>query len=116
MKKISLLFLLVCCHLKIFPQTPLILNIDIGNKIWLYGQVVIFNGWPPNIRMVVRENYIIGIDENTFPHDLKKHLPFGLPKGKFKLKLVRKTRLPYYEAELLVFKIVEYGNIEIINH
>jgi hypothetical protein len=112
-KIIFLLLLLISYNIKVFSQTPLILDIDIGNEIWLEGQIVIFNGWPPNIRMIVMENYIIGIEEKDIPKELKEYLPYDPPKGKFKLKFIRKTRLPYYEAELLVFKIIEYKDMRI---
>jgi hypothetical protein len=67
------------------------MDINSGDEIWLDGQIILFNGWPPNIRMIVMENYIIGIAEDDVSSDLKKHLPDISPKGRFKLKLVYKT-------------------------
>jgi hypothetical protein len=110
---IFLLFLLLYHNIETFSQTPLILDINLEDEIWLEGQIVIFNGWPPNLRMIIMNDYIIGIDENNIPRGLENHLTYGLPKGTFKLKLIRKTNIPYYETELLVFRIIEYKNIEV---
>ena len=111
-KIIFLLVLFISYSTKIFSQTPLTLLDNLDNEIWLEGQLVLFNGWPPNVRMIVMDNYIIGIDEKCIPEELEKYLSSGLsPKGKFKLKLLYKMNLPYYEKELLVFKIIEYTEL-----
>ena len=108
------LVLLLSNNIETFSQSPLILDINLEDEIWLEGQIIIFNGWPPNLRMIVKNDYIIGIDENNIPGELENLLKHGLPKGTFKLKLVYKTNLPYYETELLVFRIIEYKDMEII--
>ena len=101
-------------QIETFSQLPLILDINLEDEIWLEGQIVIFNGWSPNLRMIIESKYIIGIDEENIPGELGNHLNYGLPKGTFKLKLIRKTNIPYYETELLVFRIIEYKDVEII--
>ena len=111
---IFLLFLLLHHNTETFSQSPLILDINLEDEIWLQGQIKIFNGWPPNLRMIIMNDYVIGIDEDNIPGELKDYLKYGLPKGRFKLKLIRKTNIPYYETELLVFRIMEYRNIEVI--
>jgi hypothetical protein len=45
--------------------------------------------------MIVMNDFIIGVDEDNIPKELKKHLPYGLPKGSFKLKLTCRTNFPY---------------------
>jgi hypothetical protein len=116
-KYLILLFFLICYNIRIFSQTPLALDMNISDEIWLEGEIVIFNGWPPNIRMIVMENHVIGIDENDFLKNFEKYLSFGLPKGNFKLKLIYKASIPYYETyyetELLVFRM--YPSILTVN-
>jgi hypothetical protein len=98
----------------LFSQTPLAIEISDGDEIWLNGKMVIFNGWPPNIRMIIMEDFIIGIDEDSIPEEVETYLPYGLPNGSFKLKLTRRTNIPYYEIQLLIFTIIDYKDIEII--
>ena len=113
-KNIILLFLLFL-NTVAFSQSPLILDNNFDNEIWLEGEIVIFNGYPPNLRMIVMDNNIIGIDENNVPDELEIYLNNGLSlRGMFKLKFVRKINIQYYETELLLFRIIEYKNIELI--
>ena len=112
MKK--LFVLLIINNINVFSQTPLVLDISINDEIWLDGKITLYNGWAPNIRMIVMENYIVGISENNFPEELKYYLLNGYIKGTFKLVLLLKTNIPYYDIELMVFKIIEYNNIEIL--
>ena len=94
---------------------PLIIDINIDDEIWLNGEMIAFNGWSPNIRMIVFDNKIIGIDENSILEELLKYFGIGIRiKGLYKLKLKRVTNLPYYNDPLLVFEIMDYNNIEII--
>jgi hypothetical protein len=75
---------------------PLIIEIKINNEIWLNREIIIFNGWPPNIRMIVYDNKIIGINENNIPKELFKNIGIGKTiKGSYKLKLIGETNLPY---------------------
>ena len=92
---------------------PLILDISINEEIWMDGEMVVNNGWPPNIKMIVYGNKIIGIDENSIPEELIKDI-WNTIKGSYKLKFIRTTNLPYYDVPLLLFEIIEYKNIEII--
>ena len=93
---------------------PLKVDIKINDEIWLYGQIIFFNGWPPNIRMIVSGDKIIGIDEDSIPGELKAILwKWILFKGTFKLRLKALYDIPYYDDPLFVFKIIEYNNIEI---
>jgi len=110
------LFLLLFSNIGIFSQSPLVLNIDIEEEIYLEGQIVIFNGWQPNLRMIIMDDYIIGIDENFIPEELVTILQYGLPKGFFKLKLVDKIDVQYYQTKLLIFRIIEYDVIEILHY
>jgi hypothetical protein len=94
---------------------PLMIDIKENDEILFNGEMSIYNGWPPNIRMIVNENKLIGIEEDLFPEELWKIFSFGMTmKGDYKLKFLSETRLPYYDDPFLVFEIVEYSNIEII--
>ena len=65
--------------------------------------------------MIVFDNKIIGINENNIPKDLFKNIGIGkIIKGSYKLKLIGETYIPYYDNPLLIFDIIEYNNIEII--
>jgi hypothetical protein len=116
MKKTVLLiicfFINICISFS--DPTPLKADIKINDEIWLYGQIIFFNGWPPNIRMIVNGDKIIGIDEDSIPGELKEILwKWVLFKGAFKLKLINLYDIPYYDEPLLVFEIIQYTNIEI---
>jgi hypothetical protein len=98
-------------------EIPLIINIDINDEIWLYGQLVCFNGWYPNIRIIIAKNKIIGIVENDFSIELILNLLSDTITGKglFKLKFVDTTNIPYYENELMIFEIIQHENMKIEN-
>jgi hypothetical protein len=101
--------------LKTYSQEkPLVLQMNIGDEIWLDGNIIIFNGWPPNIRMIISDNYIIGIDEDDIPKIITENILNFFIKGTFKLKFIRLTGIPYYENKLMIFKIMEYKNIDLI--
>jgi hypothetical protein len=87
---------------------------NIGDEIWLAGNIMIFNGWPPNIRMITTDNYIIGIDEDNIPKIITENILNFFIRGTLKLKLTYLTDIPYYENELMVFKIIEYKNMDLI--
>jgi hypothetical protein len=93
-------------------EIPLMLDISHNDVVWLEGRLVIFNGWPPNIRMIVYNNLIIGIDEDTIPEEIYKNISFIIM-GSFKLRFIGTTNLPYYEIPLLIFEIIEYRDLEI---
>jgi hypothetical protein len=108
----------ICFFINVFilysDPIPLKTDIKINDEIWLDGEVIFFNGWPPFIRMIVNDNKIIGIDENSIPGELMEFLKkWILFKGSFKLKLKDVYDLPYYDDPLLVFEIIKYNNIEI---
>jgi hypothetical protein len=80
---------------------------NIGDEIWLDGNITIFNGWPPGIRMTIFDN-IIGIDEEeAVPEIITRNIGKYFIRGTLKLKLTRLTYIPYYENKLMVFKIIE---------
>ncbi|MHB9295261.1 hypothetical protein PilKf_01003 [Pillotina sp. SPG140] len=95
-------------------QPLVLLNINIDDEIWLDGEIILFNGWPPHVRMLVLENYIIGIDESNLPKIIVENIMTKSIKGKFKLKFIDRYNIPYYETQLLIFIITEYKNIELI--
>jgi hypothetical protein len=93
---------------------PYSIEISINDLIILNGSIVLFNGWFPNIRMVIDENKIIGIVENDISielvHNLLENKITG--QGVFKLKYNNDINLPYYENPLMIFEIMEYSNIK----
>ena len=99
-------------------ETPLIIDLNISGEIVFDGQIIIFNGWPPHIRMIVNDDKIIGIEENKISEgiisDFINNRITG--KGLYKLKYLRNVDLPYYENPLMVFEIIEYNGIENIDN
>jgi hypothetical protein len=100
-------------------QIPLSFNFTNNEELWINGSLIIFNGWPPNIRIIFEE-YIIGIGYNKesyyIPSELNQLIRGGTYiDGLYKIKYIGDTRLPYYETKLLLFSIVEYKNIKIKN-
>jgi hypothetical protein len=94
---------------------PLIIDIKINDEIWFNGAMSVYNGWPPNVRMIVNDNKLIGIKEELIPKELYENVRPGMTiEGSYKLKYLYETGLPYYDDPLLVFEIIEYKNIEII--
>jgi hypothetical protein len=89
---------------------------NINDEIWLDGVIVIFNGFPPNVIMRLSDNYIIGIKDEDIPEIIDENLFKNRIKGTFKLKLTNLVSLPYYENKLMVFKIIDYKNIELIEN
>ena len=84
-----------------------------GEEFLINGTLVIFNGWPPNVRMMVGdEDYIAGIEE---PDWLEEDIPLPLRelpehmniKGLFKVIYTREASLPCYEKSLPVFALIE---------
>ena len=101
---------------KIYSQEeePSVLQMNIGDEIWLDGNIIIFNGWSPNIRMTISDNYIIGIDEDEIPKIVTENILYFFIKGTFKLKYVHLTDIPYYENKLMIFRIIGYKDILLI--
>jgi hypothetical protein len=117
MKKLIFFIILLMINVFIiFPEeNPLLIDININDEIWLNGQIVIFNGWHPNIRMVVYDNKIIGIKDENIPEIIFENMLYNTIKGLFRLRFLHTSNIPYYDIPLLVFEIIEYKNIEIIN-
>jgi hypothetical protein len=115
MKKGIICTIILFTCVKIYSQeVPLILNMNIGEEIWLDGNIIIFNGLPPNIRMTIFDNNIIGIDEEDVPEVITRNIGKYFIRGTFKLKLTHLTDIPYYENKLMVFKIIDYKDINLI--
>jgi len=91
---------------------PLKMEINVNDEIWLNGEMLVFNGWPPNVRMIVDDNKIIGIDDNSIPDELVENI-WNITKGAYNLKFIYVTDMPYYDDPILVFKIIEFNNIEV---
>ena len=95
---------------------PLIIDLNTNDEINANGQIILFNGWYPNIRMITKNNKIIGIYENSISIEIINNMIKNdiIITGLFKLKYLYKTDIPYYENPLMIFEIIEYNNVEII--
>jgi hypothetical protein len=94
-------------------QEALVLDINIGDELWIDGQIAFFNGWPPHIRILTSNNEIIGIDERNLPVIIIQNLFEKSISGRFKLKLISFHDVPYYVNRLMIFSILEYNAIGI---
>ena len=109
-----LVFLLTCFTFNAYSQEyedALVMDINVGDEIWLAGTIILFNGWPPYIRLKVPNNRFVGIDEDSVPKEISDNFFKKIIRGNFKLKLTWLTSLPYYEHELMVFAITDYKDI-----
>ena len=95
---------------------PLIIDLNTNDEINMNGQITLFNGWYPNIRMITKNNKIIGIYENSISIEIINNMIKNdiIITGLFKLKYLYETDIPYYENPLMLFEIIEYNNVEII--
>ena len=85
---------------------PLVLKLKKNAVVEFTGELVKWNGWPPNLRFITDSNKVIGIDYDHLLSRLKDSLVIreGI-EGRFRFKFIGKTRLPYYSMPLLMFKI-----------
>jgi hypothetical protein len=113
MKKVIIIIILFNTGFNVYSQDPLplVLDLNIGDEIWIDGEVIFFNGWPPNHRMLVSDNKIIGIDEKNLPPIITDNLFKRSITGKFRLKLIGLYGIPYYENPLMTFTILGYEKI-----
>ncbi|MCL2800474.1 MAG: hypothetical protein FWD28_01770 [Treponema sp.] len=89
---------------------PLLIDLNYNEEILLEGQIILFNGWEPNIRMITDNNKIIGIIENSVSKEfINKFFNYSTTGNRvFKLKYINMVNLPYYDTPLMVFEIIEY--------
>jgi hypothetical protein len=96
---------------------PLIVDLNMNDEINMNGQIILFNGWYPNIRMITENNKIIGIYENSISIEIINNMIKNdiIITGVFKLKYLYETDIPYYENPLMICEIIEYKNVKLIN-
>lgn len=114
-KFIVLVYLTFGIFVSVYSQELSLIDLNIGDEIYVNGEIVFFNGWSPHVRMKIDE-YIIGIDENKMPSFILENLFLHRIKGLFKLKLISYNNLPYYKEKLMIFEIIEYENIELLTN
>ena len=109
---VALTFLLTGFTFNAYSQEDaLVMDINVGDEIWLTGQLVIHEGWPPNLWLKVPNNRFVGIDEDSLPAEIIDNLFKKIIRGNFRLKRIMLTSYPYYEHELMVFAITDYKDI-----
>jgi hypothetical protein len=96
---------------------PMQKNIKVNQKITLDGALIIFNGWPPNLRFVTADNFVIGIGKNEdidLPEQVVKFLrPENEIVGRLELKYIGSVTIPYYDNPLLCFDIVKFLKLKV---
>jgi hypothetical protein len=121
---VAILFSLLCLLLSGCParssktavtESPSLAQLNAGDEIWLDGEVQLYNGWPPNLRMITSDNNIIGIDEEDIPDILADNIFNYSIKGTFKLEFLFTDDAPYYDEPLPVFKVIDVKKLELRN-
>ena len=113
-KKFSWLILVIAVSGSIFAidqPKPMMANLKIGDRLELDGELILFNGWPPNIRFVTIKNEIVGIGtgESAYvPEEIEGYLAKEYEnKLTLEVRFIRAVKLPYYEQLLPCFEIVK---------
>lgn len=93
---------------------------EINQQMVVSGEVVLFNGWQPNIRMLIEDNKIIGIGktesdfEVSVPRELRGYLGSEFEiNATVVLKYIGSVTIGYYDRPLPCFDIIKVEKLKV---
>ena len=123
----SLIFISTLLQVNSEELLPFSKNLMIGDNITLCGELVLFNGWQPNVRFITENNEIIGIGKDESytllneVNEIIKQLNINGRHSKICacLEYIGSELLPYYKNPLMCFNItniIEKAYINEVNN
>ena len=119
---LSLIVFVMVSHTNAWADDPVPpkIRFEMGQQITETGEVILFNGWQPNIRMLIGENSIIGIGkteadyEASVPIELREYVEKEYEiDATLILKYVGSVPIGYYDIPLPCFNIVKIEKLKV---